>query len=102
MYKLYAQNKIKGWQLIKTSNNEDELELLSEKLEPIDYYEYMIIENSEKGDRIVRRQELYQECEAVRVNNFKKKYKVETKVVKKSKMKKKEELRKMTEDYIDR
>lgn len=102
MYKLYAQNRIKGWQLIKISNNLDELDLLAERFEPKDYFEYMIIEHSEKGDSIKRRQELSKECEVEYTNNFKKKYEVKAVTFKPSKMKQKEELRKMTENYIER
>lgn len=102
MYKLYAQNKIKGWQLIKTSNNLDELDLLSEKIEPKEYFEYMIIENSDKGDRITRRQELYQECTVEYSDDVKTKYEVKAAIFKPTRMKKKEEVRKMTEEYIER
>ena len=101
MYKLYAQNKKSGWQLIKTGQDLDEIELLAETIDAKENSTYMIIEHTPKGDRTVRRQELYQEYdEKEKVNNFKKKYKVETTTSKTSKMKQKEELRKMTEEYL--
>ena len=100
MCKLYAQNIIKGWELIKTSNDQDEIELLAETINPKEYREYMIIEHSNAGDSIKRRQELYQECEVEYTNNFKKKYEVKAVTFKPSKMKQKEELRKMTEEYL--
>ena len=100
MYKLYAQSKIKGWQLIKTSNNLDELDLLSEKIEPKEYYEYMIIEHSDKGDNIKRRQELYQECTVEYSDDVKTKYEVKATTFKPGRAKEKEQLRKMTKEYM--
>ena len=94
MYKLYAQNKIKGWELIKTSNDLDELNLISETLKPKEYYEYLIVEHSGKGDRTIRRQELYQECQVEYVEDIETKVTIKAIVFKPSRMKEKEELRK--------
>ena len=101
MYKLYGQNKIKGWELIKSSNDLDELELRAEKISPKEYYTYMIIEHTKKGDRTVRRQELYQECEVEYTDDVKVNFEVKAVTFRPSRMKQKEELRKITEKYID-
>lgn len=61
MYKLYAQNKQAGWKLLKTDEDLDKLTLLGQRLKPKEYFEYMIIEHTEKGDATIRRQELYDE-----------------------------------------
>ena len=58
MYKLYAQNKLTGWKLISTDEDLDKLTLLGQKLKPKEYFEYMIIQHTEKGDATIRRQEL--------------------------------------------
>ena len=100
MYKLYAQNKITGWQLIKTSDDLDKLDLISETLKPNTYFEYMIIEHTEIGDRTIRRQELYQECKVEYIDNANVSFEVKAITFKPSKMKEKEELRKMTEEYL--
>ena len=100
MFKLYAQNKIKGWELVKTDEDLDELELFAETLKPKDCYEYMIIEHTPKGDRTVRRQELYQECEVEYSDDVKVNFEVKATTFKPSKMKQKEELRRMTEEYL--
>jgi len=101
MYKLYAQNKIKGWELIKSSNDLDEVELEAEKITSKAYYEYLIVENSSNGDRTVRRQELYQECEVEYTDDVKVDFEVKAATFRPSRMKQKEELRKITEKYID-
>lgn len=106
MYQLYAQNKLKGWVSKDDrlgsfiSNDLDDLELLAEKLDPKDYYEYMIIEHTKEGDRTVRRQELYQECTIEYTDDVKVNFEVKAIAFKPSKMKQKEELRKMTEEYL--
>ena len=99
MYKLYGQNKIIGWQLIKTSDDLDKLNLIAGTLRAKDYYEYLIIEHSEKGDSTVRRQELYDECEVEYTDDVKVGFEVKATTFKPSKMKQKEELRKMAEEY---
>ena len=100
MFKLYAQNKIDGWQLIKTSLDLDELELYAETLKPKDCYEYLIIEHTPKGDRTVKRQELYQECKVEYSDDVKTSFEVKATTFKISRMKEKEELRKEIEKYI--
>lgn len=99
MYKLYAQNKIIGWQLIKTSDDLDKLNLISETLTPKDYFEYMIIEHTEKGDRTVRRQELFQECTVEYSDDVKVDFEVKATTFKPSRMKQKQELRKEIDKY---
>lgn len=108
MFQLYAQHKTKGWvdedKNIKKgkfiSKDLDELELLAEKLSPKDYFEYLIVEHRKDGDRTVRRQELYQECTIEYTDDVKVDFEVKAIAFKPSKMKQKEELRKMTEEYL--
>lgn len=110
MYQLYIQSIKKGWidedeeirkgKLI--SNDLDELELLAEKISPKKYLEYMIIEHRKDGDRTVRRQELYQECEVEYSDDVKTSFEVKAVTFKPSRMKQKEELRKETDKYIDK
>ena len=99
MFKLYAQNKKTGWYLVKNSSDLDELDLLAETIDPKEHSTYMIIENTPKGDRTVRRQELYQECSVEYSDNVKTSFEVKATTFKPSRMKQKEELRKMTEKY---
>lgn len=108
MFHLYVQSIKKGWtdedeELKKgklISDDLDELELLAEKLTPKKYLEYMIIEHRKDGDRTVRRQELYQECKVEYIDNANVSFEVKAITFKPSKMKQKEELRKMTEEYL--
>ena len=101
MYKLYAQNKIKGWELIKTNDDLDKIDLAAEEIDPRNYFEYLIVEHTENGDRTIRRQELYQECTVEYTDDVKVDFEVKATVFKPSRMKQKEELRKITEKYID-
>ena len=101
MYTLYAQNKKIGWQLIKTSDDLDKLNLIAETLTPKDYFEYLIIEHSINGDRTIRRQELYLECEVEYTDDVKVDFEVKAVTFRPSRIKQKEELRKITEKYID-
>ena len=100
MYTLYAQNKKIGWQLIKTSDDLDKLDLMAETLLPKDYFEYLIVEHTEHGDSTVRRQELYQECTVEYSDDVKVDFEVKATTFKPSKMKQKEELRKITKEYL--
>lgn len=99
MYKLYAQNKIKGWELIKSSDDLDKLELDAETLKPKHYFEYLIVEHTDKGDRTVRRQELFQECKVEYIDNANVSFEVKAITFRPSKMKQKEELRKEIDKY---
>ena len=60
----------------------------------------MIIEHRKDGDRIARRQELFIECSVEYVDEVKTSFEVKATTFKPSKMKQKEELRKMTEEYL--
>lgn len=109
MYQLYIQDKKKGWtdedERIKKgkliSNDLDELELLAEKLTAKDCYEYMIIEHRKDGDRTIKRQELYDECEVEYVDDVKTSFEVKATTFKVSRTKKKEELRKEIDRYYN-
>ena len=102
MYKLYAQSKKKGWYLFKNSDDLDELDLLAETIDAKEHCTYMIIEHTNKGDRTVRRQELYQECTVEYSDDVKTSFEVKTTTFKPSKMKQKEQLRKEIENYYKR
>lgn len=99
MYKLYAQSKKKGWYLFKNSDDLEELDLLAETIDAKEHCTYMIIEHTDKGDKTVRRQELYLECTVEYSDNVKTSFEVKATTFKPSKMKQKEELRKMTQEY---
>lgn len=99
MYKLYAQNILSGWKLIKTSDDLDEIELEGEKINPKQYAEYLIVEHTEKGDRTVRRQELYKEIPVEYLDDVKVTFEVKVTTFKPSKMKQKQELRKEIDKY---
>lgn len=108
MFQLYAQSKKKGWidedERIKKgkfiSENLDELELLAENFTAKDYFEYMIIEHRKDGDRTVRRQELYDECEVEYSDDVKTSFEVKAVTFKPSKMKEKQEFKKEIEKYL--
>ena len=108
MYQLYAHSKKKGWidadeNIAKgkfISNDLDELELLAEKFTAKDYYEYMIIEHTPKGDNTVRRQELYDECEIEYSDDVKVSFEVKATTFKPSRTKEKQQFKKEIEKYL--
>ena len=102
MYKLYVQNIQGSWDKLAQKDNLEKIEKIASKLKPKDYYSYMIIENTPYGDRTIKMQKLYEECKVEYVDDLKTKVEVKAMTFKPNRMKKKEELRKMAEEFIDR
>ena len=102
MYKVYGNNKINGWEVIANKKSLSDARKIASRLSYEEYYSYLIKESSERGDEIVAQEVFKENTEKEKVKSFKEKYKVEVKERPKSRMKKKEELRKITEEYIDR
>ena len=113
MYRIYAQKQQGGWDRIATKPTYEHIKLLVDKLKQDGYYSYMIIKNECNGDEIVERNKLqdndiiehngkkYKKCEVERVNDFKSKYEVKGVAFTPSRAKQKEDLRKLTQDYIN-
>ena len=102
MYKVYGNSKINGWEIVANKKSLVDANKIANRLTAEEYYSYLIKESDENGDRIIRQETLKEETEKEKVKSFKEKYKVEIKEKPVSRMKKKEELRKLTEEYIDR
>ena len=102
MYRIYGQNKITGWEKIDVTNDKEKALKTAESISSKEYYSYMIIENIGNGDNVIAQESLYEECQVEYVDELKTKYEVKAVTFKSSRMKKKEELRRMTEDFIDR
>lgn len=102
MYQLYVQSITKGWysKPAYISDNLDDLDLIAEQIDAKECCEYMIIEHRKDGDRTIRRQELYDECEVEYSDDVKTSFEIKATTFKVSRTKKKEELRKMTEEYL--
>ena len=102
MYRIYGKNKIKGWEKIDSTADKEKAFSTANKLNEKEYYSYMIIENNGNGDSVIAQESLYEECKVEYVDKVKTKYEVKAVTFKPSRMKKKEELRRMTEEFIDR
>lgn len=102
MYKVYAHNKQKGWEKIDSTNDKEKALKTAKSISSKEYCSYMIIENIGNGDNVIAQESLYEECQVEYVDELKTKYEVKAVTFKPSRMKKKEELRRMTEDFIDR
>lgn len=102
MFQLYKQDKIKGWVTKDEyiSDNLDELELIAGELTAKECYEYLIVEHRKDGDRTVKRQELYDECEVEYVDDVKTSFEVKATTFKVSRTKQKQEFRKEVEKYL--
>lgn len=113
MYRLYKK-KITGSydNEIVYKNTLEEIEKEAEKISPNEYFSYLIIENDGEGDRVVTSQELYKEVKIELTDKDETNIKLnmaeistdgkKIKARKLTRTKKKEELRKLTEGYIDR
>lgn len=99
MYKLYAQNKKGIWKEIDKSNELGQIYILTDKITPKEYYKYMIKEESKNGDNIIEIRDLYKECKVEFKDEIKTSFEIKATTFVPSKMKRKEELRKMTEEY---
>ena len=102
MYRIYEQNKVYGWELIDTKTDLKEAYKIAARLKPKEYYSYLIVVNKGMRDEIVDRKDLSKECKVEYVNEVQKKYEVRAVTFKPSRMKRKQEERKMFEQYIDR
>ena len=100
MYRLYGQRTEGGYAMIAIKSTLEEIEQEIKEMEG--YYSYMIIENKGKGDNLLRSERLYKECSVEYVDNLKTDIKVNAISFTPSRAKKKEDLRKLTEEYIDR
>jgi len=97
MYRIYAHQKNKGWVIVDVKKNKEEAIEVANSLNPKDYYSSLVVEADENGERVIQRKDFTRE-------EFVKKLKVDVddepiKTYKQSKMKKKEELRKLTQKY---
>lgn len=102
IYKLYGNSKTKGYELIDKSNDKDKIFKEVGNVSSKEYYSYMIIANEGNGDEVIGRKDFTRECTVEYSNNVKPKIEVKSVVFKPTRMKRKEELRKLTENYIDR
>lgn len=102
MYKVYGNSKIKGWDKIDVTPDKEKIFKEAKGLSSKEYYSYMIIENIGNGDTVIAQESLFEECKVELVDNLKTSIEVKATVFKTSRTKKKEELRKLKQDYIDR
>ena len=104
-YRIYGYNKNKGWEIVDIKKDKEESIDYAKSLSGEDYYKYMIIEHDHKNnsDFPIESGELYEECKVKKVNNFKVGLKVKAMEIKPfNRAKNKQELKKITEQYIDR
>ena len=101
MYLLQGLSKKNGWETIEVSDNLETIyAVIEEKVTPKEYYSYIIKKRTKEGDDLVKSKQLFEECQVEYSDNVKTKYEVKAITFKPSKMKQKEELRKMTEEYL--
>ena len=102
MFRLYAQKLSGSYEKIGQKKTLGEIEKLTNRLSPKEWYSYLIIKNDGEGDEIVTSHKFYEPVKIEFTDKDETSVEVKTKVFKPSKMKQKEELRRMTQDYIDR
>lgn len=102
MYKIYGQNKKNGWEKIDTTNDKKKAFKTAEHINSKEYYSYIIIQNNGNGDEVIHRKDFTRECTVEYVDEVKTKIEIKATTFKPSRMKRKQEERKMFEQYIDR
>lgn len=102
MFRLYAQKHTGSYEKITEKKTAQEIEKVAARLKSNEFYSYLIIENDGEGDSIYTRQVLSEPVKVEFVDKDPTSIEIKTHVFKPSKMKQKEELRRMTQDYIDR
>lgn len=101
MYKLYALSKTKGWQEIEIPNDLNEIySLIEEKITAKDYYSYVLKERKNNTDNAIEIKQLYEECEIEYSDNVKTSFEVKATTFKPGRAKEKQQLRKITEEYL--
>ena len=99
MFKVYAETKELHWELFRNCNTLEEAEEVIKEIDTNIYFKYMIKEHTVKGDNYIRSGEFYKECKVEYSDNAKVNFEVKATTFKPSKMKQKEELRKMIDKY---
>lgn len=102
MYKVYGQNKKTGWEKIDTTSDKEKAYKTAGSISAKEYCAYMIIQNNGNGDEVIDRKDFTRECRVEYVDEVKTKIEVKAVTFKPSRMKRKQELRKLTEKYVDR
>ena len=102
IYKVYGHNRQFGWEKLDTTPDKDKAFKTAIGLTGKEYFSCMIIKDGENGDEIIYRNDFSKECKVEFVDKVKTKVEVKAAVFKPSRMKRKEEERRMFEQYIDR
>lgn len=100
MLKLYAEKIKGGWEEIEIPNDLEGAKEVADALSPKEYFVCLIKERKNGQDNIAYRRELYKECEVEYSDDVKVNFEIKATTFKPSKMKQKEELRRMTEEYL--
>lgn len=102
-YRIYGLNKNKGWEMVDIKKDKEEAIDYAKNLSGEDYYKYIVIEHDHKNnsDFPIDRGDLYQEC-TVKYEDIKTGIEVKATEIKFNRAKNKQELKRMTEQYIDR
>lgn len=102
MYRIYGYSKKNGRQKIDSTSDKKEAFEIASKINPKEYYSYVIVADIGNGDEVIGRKDFSRECTIEFVDEVKTKVEVKATTFKPTRMKRKQEERKMFEQYIDR
>ena len=100
MLKLYAERIKGGWEEKEVPNDLEGAKEIADSLSSKEYFVCIIKERKNGSDNIVYRREIYKECEVEYSDYVKTDFEVKTTTFKVNRTKEKQELRKMTEEYL--
>ena len=101
IYKVYGHNRQFGWEKLDTTPDKDKAFKTATGLTGKEYFSCMIIRNSENGDEIIYRNDFSKECKVEFVDKVETKVEVKAAVFKPSRIKRKEEDRKIFKAYFE-
>lgn len=108
MFRIYLYSEKIGWKKVAYTNKLQEAINAAKDNKELGDIKYLIIEETVNGDQVIKNEDFSKECTIEFVDNLKTNIEIQATTFtpeqrkRPSKMKQKEELRKLTEDYIER
>lgn len=69
MYKIYAEKKIGGYDLISTTGTKTAINKIVNSIDRKIYRSYLVVERINDGDQVIAKEEFTKECKVELVNN---------------------------------
>lgn len=81
MYKIYAEKKIGGYDLITTTGTKIAINKIVNSIDKKIYRSYLIVERINNGDQVIAKEEFSKECKVKFVDNLETNFEIKTTTV---------------------